>query len=398
MDFNIFGGNMYSKLLRILSVVLIFILSGSPAFSQLGHGLATGKFGTFNTYSAYSTEPGFLSLYNQGRVYGIAGKSGYTLSSVRGVNLWHASNRLTFNFGFMHHFDAFVSLITYQDLNIRTVRDTRNRIFGDIYTTLRAASFDFANGKVSTGASFTFKIPTGKYFNIPWEVYRSESFEFGLLTMASLYGNPYYKDQSYILNVNLGFWNHNDNGNWIIPTKIGEKSDVNAMHFQYGLGFSYPISQVALMLDVHGIGFIKEPVKTVYSRESFTYITPGLKYNLRSWINIGTYVDILVSGTKDKTSYIDGSLQPPGVPNNNKTLANYSTWRFGVNMGINILPINFASGPTETKRRRLLQQLLDEDKGAQKASHQLEKLKDVRMKAEKELEKIRKELESDEEK
>lgn len=391
---------MYSKLLRFLLIAIIFILSGQTAYSQLGQGLATGKYGTFNTYSAYAMEPGFLSMYNQGRFYGIAGKTGYFISSTRGVNLWHASNRLTFNFGYLNHFDAFVSLITYQDLNIRTVRDTRNRIFGDIYTTLRAASFDFANGKVGTGASVTFKIPTGKYFNIPWEVYKSESFEFGLMTMASLYGNPYYKEQSYILNVNLGFWNHNDNGRWVIPTKVGAdsvaKSQANAMHVQYGLGFIYPISQVSLMLDVYGIGFIKAPAKTVYSRESFIYVTPGLKYYLRPWINIGTYVDILVSGTKDKTKYIDGALQPPGVPNNSKTLANYSTWRFGLNLGINILPINFASGPTESKRRKLLQQLLEEDKGAQKASQQLEKLKDVRMKAEKELEKIKKELESDE--
>ncbi len=393
---------MFSRLIRIISAMVLFFALTHSVYPQIGTGMATGKYGTFHTYSGYAMETGFLTMYNTGRVYGIAGKTGYYLSSVRGVNLWHASNRLTFNFGYMNHFDAFISLVTYQDLNIRTVRDTRSRIFGDIYTTLRAASFDFANGKVGAGAAFTFKIPTGKYFNIPWEVYKSETFEFGLLTMTSLYGNPYYKDQSYILNLNVGFWNHNDNGAWVIPTKVGAdsiaKSDVNAMHFQYGLGFIFPISQVSLMLDAHGVGFMQAPMKSAYSRESFLYVTPGLKYNVRPWIHISAYLDLLVMGTKDKTQYINAALQPPGVPNNRKSLVNYSPWRFGMNLGINILPINFATGPNETKRRRLLQTLLDEDKGAQKAARQLEKLKDVRIKAEKELEKIRKELESGEEK
>lgn len=392
---------MLSRFLQCLCIVAL-VLSADRVSAQIGNALGTGKYGTFHSYSAFAMEPGYLSMYSTGRVYGVAGKTGYYLGNVRGVNLWHASNRLTFQFGYMKHFDALISIVTYQDLNIRTVRETKSRIFGDIYPSLRAGSIEVANGKISTGAAFTFKIPTGKYFNIPWEVYKSESFEFGLLTMATLWGNPYYKEQSYILNVNVGFWNHNDNGNWVIPTKVGHdsiaKSDVNAMHIQYSLGFIYPVSQAALMLDLHGVNFIQQPSKHVYSRESFIYITPGIKYNIRPWINVGMYVDLLVAGSKDESKYIDGSFQPPGVPNNQKSLANYSPWRFGMNLGINILPVSFATAPSETKRRRLLQQLLEEDKGAQKASYQLERLKDVRIKAEKELEKIRKELESGEEK
>ncbi len=368
--------------------------------AQIGAGLSTGKYGTFNVYSAHSLEPGYLQFYNQGRVFGLAGKSGY--ANIRGVNLWDASNKMTFAYGIVRHLDLLLSVSTYQDLNIRNVRDTRNRILGDIYMVVRTGGYEMADGKVALAAAVPLKIPTGKYYNIPFEVYRSETFEFGFLGMASFYGNPYYKDQSYIINFNIGFWNHNDNGRWISPIKNGEniggKSNVNAMHVQYGLGAIIPMSKINLMLDLYGINYITEPVKGVYSREPFIYVTPGLKYNIRPWINIGTYMDVLIVGTNDKTIYNNAyGVLAPGVPASNtsstKSLANYATWRLGVTMGINILPVSFSSGATDSRRKRFLNQLLDEERGSAKAASQLEKLKNVRINAEKELEKIRKELE-----
>ena len=124
------------------------------------------------------------------------------------------------------------------------------------------------------------------------------------------------------------------------------------------------------------------------------YVTPGLRYNLRSWINIGTYVDLLLSGKTDKTAYSHPVLKP-GKTNNSKGAPNYNTWRFGFNLGFNILPMGISSAPTEQRRKRLLDRLVEEERGAQKASNQLEKLKTVRLNAEKELEKIKLELEGD---
>ena len=392
---------MRFNLLRF-ALGLIIMLTGITMSlnAQIGAGLSTGKYGTFNVYSAHSLEPGYLQYYNQGRVFGLPGKSGY--ANIRGVNLWDASNKMTFAYGIVQHLDVLLSVSTYQDINIRTVRESRNRILGDIYMVLRTGGYEAADGKFGFAAAIPMRFPTGKYFNIPFEVYRSETFEFGFLGMVSFYGNPYYKDQSYIINFNLGFWNHNDNGRWISPIKAGEntggKSDVNSMHIQYGLGAIIPMSKINLMLDLYGINYITEPVKGVYSREPFIYVTPGIRYYVRPWINIGTYMDILIVGTNDKTLYMSNGVLAPGVSASSmtptKSLANYATWRLGVNMGINILPLSFSSGATDSRRKRFLNQLLDEERGSAKAASQLEKLKNVRINAEKELEKIRKELES----
>ncbi len=385
-----------------LGCFFLFLLSAgflSPVTAQIGNGLGTGKYGTFNTYSAFAMEQGFLSMSNQGRLYVTAGQSGF--STIKNVNLTHASNNFTFAYGFLENFDALISIGTYQDLNIRSVRSKLATTPGDLFITIRGGSFEAFDGKVGLGVALSSRIPTGGQNNIPFEVYKSRKAEFGLLGLASIYGNPYYKDQSYILNLNLGLWYHNDNGTSVSPVSGGGatyESDVNSAALQYGFGFLYPISKVQLTFDAYGLAYVSKPIETVYSRESFLYVTPGLRYNLRSWINIGTYVDILMAGKTDNTKYDDSFVPKPGRPagaTSNKGASNYNTWRFGFNLGFNILPVGFSSAPTEQRRKKLLDRLVEEERGAQKASHQLEKLKSVRLNAEKELEKIKLELEGE---
>lgn len=391
------AANLRKFSLAYIASFLIGIGFLTPAAAQIGNGLGTGKFGTFNTYSAFATEPGFLTMSNQGRLYVTAGQSG--VSSIKNVNLTHASNNFTFVYGFLDHFDALVSIGTYQDLNIRAVRSKQATTPGDLYVTIRGGSFDVMEGKVELGAALSSRIPTGGQNNIPFEVYKSRKVEVGILTMASLYGNPYYKDQAYLLNFNLGVWFYNDNGSVVSPIKTFTitESNVNPMSLQYGLGVLFPINKVQLMLDAYGLAYITKPSKYAYSRESFMYLTPGIKYNVRSWINLGVYVDVLMGGKTDKTSYDEGGgitgVQKPGKTSTSKGAPNYNSWRLGFNMGFNILPTGFSSAPTEQRRKRLLDRLMEEERGAQKASSQLEKLKTIRLNSEKELEKIKQELE-----
>lgn len=378
----------------VVAVVALALLGMTQTgMAQIGTGLATGKYGSFNTYSAYALDPGHLIVYNQGRVFASAG-----LSGSRNVNLWQASNSITVAYGITSHFDILASIGTYQDLNIRSLANAKDKQAttpGDMYVALRGGSFDFSDGSFGLGGALTLRVPTGGQNNIPFEVYKSDGVEFGLMSMASYYGNAYYKEQAIVVNANLGWWNHLDNGRRVAPIKVPKSADsafseVNAMHLQYGLGIILPVSKFQIMLDMYGVAFLQEPAKYVYSRESFMYVTPGFRYSVRPWVNVGVYADILLSGTKNKT----GESQAIGVmsPGTGKT-KNYAPWRLGVGLGFNILPANFSSGPTEQKRKKLLDKLLEEEKGAQKASSQLDKLKSIRINAEKELEKIRLELE-----
>ncbi len=386
-----------SNLRRILQICLISagLCSASSVFGQIGNGLGTGKFGTFNTYSAYSLESGFLSAFNQGRVFASTGFSGNT-----SVNLFDASNNFTFAYGFANHLDALLSVGTYQDLNIRSIHTgAKSKTPGDIYLILRNGSYEFLDGKINLGGALSVRLPTGGQNNIPFEVYRSTKVEFGVLTMMTLFGNPYYKDQGFILNFNLGLWNHNDKGSKITPKNSfispGATTSINAMHIQYGIGASVPVSKLQLTLDVYGLAYIKAPDTSAFSRESFMYVSPGIRYNVRSWINIGAYLDFLVAGKTNTTRYNQSTgVTEPGNPNGTQKSPNYSTWRLGLSLGFNILPVNFSSAPTEQRRKKLLDKLLEEERGAQRATVQLEKLRKVRVESEKELEKIKDELES----
>lgn len=381
--------------LKAIITIALLLVTGTDLTAQIGNGLGTGKYGTFNTYSASILNKGFFSTYNQGRVYVAAGLSG--ISTVKNINLWHAANNFTFAYGIYDHFDALISIGTYQDLNIRGVKNKQSTVPGDLFVVLRSGGFEFVDGKIGLGASLGFRVPTGGQQNIPFEVYKSDNFEVGILGMATYYGNPYYKDQSFLFNVNLGVWSHNDNGKVVNFAKNNKiESDVNSMAFQFGFGTVIPVKKVQLMLDAYGIAYLTEPVEEVYSRESFVYVTPGIRYNILPWINIGSYVDVLVAGKTDNTAYsqLTGVLLPgEGNPGSGKGAPNYASWRLGFSLGFNILPVNFYSSGSDQKRKRLLDRLLEEERGAQKAATQLEKLKKLRLNAEKELEKIRKDLE-----
>lgn len=393
-------------MLRKKLIWLSMLMATSAMVSaQIGNGLGTGRMGTFNTYSASVMGAGFLSTYNQGRLFAVAGQSGF--GTIKNVNLYHASNNFTAAYGFMDNFDALVSIITYQDINIRTVRGSQSLVPGDLYLSIRTGSYQIGEGSLEYGGSVTGRFPTGGQHNIPFEVYRSKNIEFGVMGLLSYYSNPYYKDQSYSLNLNLGFWSHNDNGTVVTPSDDPNyskaESDVNALALQYGLGLQIPVSKVHFMLDLYGLNYLTAPTKYVFSRESFAYSSFGLRYNLRSWLNVGTFFDLQLAGKSDKTSY-DGvgklyGVTKPGQPANSssKGAPNYNTWRFGFGLGFNILPATFGnSGGAvggEQRRKKLLDRLMEEEKGAQRASNQLDKLKNIRVNAEKELEQIRLELE-----
>lgn len=400
-------------MLRKKLIWLSMLMATSAMVSaQIGNGLGTGRMGTFNTYSASVMGSGFLSTYNQGRLFAGAGQSG-AFGSVKNINLYHASNNFTVAYGIIDNFDALVSVITYQDLNTRVLGSKQSLVPGDLYLTLRTGGYQIGEGSVEYGGAVTGRFPTGGQNNIPFEVYRSKNIEFGVMGLLSYYSNPYYKDQSYSLNFNLGFWSHNDNGTIVTVAKsTGYKkaeSSVNAFALQYGLGFQLPVNKVQFTTDIYGLSYLTAPSKYVFSRESFTYSSFGLRYNLRSWLNIGTYLDYLITGKSDNTAYDPATgtgakygITKPGETRdaNGKILSkgapNYNTWRFGVSLGFNILPANFggsAAAGGEQRRKKLLDRLMEEEKGAQRASNQLDKLKNIRVNAEKELEQIRLELE-----
>ena len=388
----------YVKSLILLALFCVLMYPTSDARAQIGNGLATGKFGTFNTYSAYSLDKGHFRVYTQGRIFVEGGLVGTDASA----NLWNISNNLTFAYGITPNIDLLATVKTYQDLNIRSISGQRTSDApGDVFLTLRTGSHPIGQGKVNFGGAFSVRLPTGKSHNVPLEVYSSEGMELGALGLLTIFGNQFVKSSAYLLNLNAGLWFHNDNGKLISPSKnVGSprKSATNSMHLQYGLGFLLPVGSNNLSLDVHGITYLTEPDEFAYSREPFLYLTPGFRYQVRSWLSMGAYVDIRIAGSSDKTSYSGAvGVTKPGSTGDgtaDEGISNYPSWRVGLNLGFNILPLSVYAAPGQIKRKQVLQKLLEEEKGTRKAANELQKLKQIRQDVEKELEKIRKELES----
>lgn len=422
-----------SRLYKLCLMLVAFgLLSAESVWSQIGTPLATGRYGTPNTFSAYSNPLNNLSLTNKSRVYVSAGKSGFSdpLSTVSGglstINLWNLSNMVSANIGLHRNFDLIVGLNLYQDLNYRTLSDDSN-LPDDFYVMLRSGGYGFGDGKFNVGGAATVRLPTGTVDNVPLEVYKSGSPEFGVMGLFSVFGNPYFKDEAYRLNLNLGFWFHNDAGNFISPfskSKVegrlkgnrtvdeGEVQD-NAAHIGYGLGFMYPTGDFDLGLDLYGIFFITEPHEFVYSRENFTYVTPSFKYRPFAWLDLGLYMDIKVTPATEDTDFENGAIfgikQPGGgdvklpgggVDNTSKSgLGSYPGWRVGLTTNFNILPLPTSRGTVkaqvEKERQKFIKELLLQDQGAKDTEEKLNKLKEIRQQAEDELDKIKEILEEE---
>ncbi len=373
---------------RTLTVALFLGLCGqtTPAWSQINAGR-----GPLNVRSAWTLEPGYLTLSTYTRFFGKVSKLGTTA-----ITVWDVQGGLSLNYGISKHFEASLLPIIYQDTN----RGGKGYNFlDDMFLFLKIGSFGSKGNSLSYGVNLGVRFPTAKEHNVIFEPYAADKTGFGINALASYARDPLYPEDAFSMHFNLGYWNHNDVGAKLTPSSF-PKDTVRVLNMtqelSYGAALLFPFEKFDFRFEVHGSTFLQAPPVTAYSRESVMYVSPGVSYKPYRWMTMQLNADIRVANAADKTDYTR-----PGV-NKFANLPNYSSWRITLGTKITILPTSlYAISERDIlmkkaeSRRELFEQIIKEQRETESAEEELERIKDERRKAERELERLRRILEGE---
>ena len=314
--------------------------------------------------------------------------------------LYDGTGAFSAHFGFSKFLELGITMLLYQDLNLSQTT-INNELYEEQIPDDVILRMKFGGWGIPISSS-VFRMAFGLDYrmrtalvreDVYLEPYSSDAMEFGVNMLLSLYLNAFYPDESHQIHLNVGYINHNDSG-------LGVGLFNSGQQLNYSLGYVYPTLKFDIHGEIHGCNFIEDPPENIYSREDYLYFAPGLTYKPFYGFNIQFAIEWLILEEENTTV---GRRLPPGYPDN------YPPWRVSGNLVLTpttafFTQPTFARVSEESKRReRLLEKsgldrralfewVTDEDFGKEYIDLELEKIRQERIKAEQELEKLKKEL------
>lgn len=350
-----------------------------------------GNRGLNYVHSAWNLDPGFLTakLYSRGYGTNVTGGS---------ARIWDVNGRLNINYGISKHFEVGLKPILYEDTNVGSQMTNTP---GDVFLSLKYASLGSAGSAFKYGFMVNTKVPLGTIHNIPFESYSVKRIGFGATGIVTYSMDPLYPEEAANIHLNIGYWNHNDVGAELIEggaasTQPGSMSQ----EILYALGVRVPKSKFQFSAELYGNAFLQAPPPAAYSRESYLYFSPSVDYKFSRWMSLSLGVDLRILNSRDATLY------EPAVGGASRTLANsqpnYAGWRINFGTHFNLLPMRVYR-PNQRdllhrkaeSRRELFEKIIKEQRATESAEAELERIKAERIRAEKELERLRKILEGE---
>ena len=347
-----------------------------------------GGDGLFYTASALTYVPGKLgfALYTRSFTTPLTGTTDVTSNTAA----------IAAHFGVSRHIEVGGSQVVYQDLNYNLQRDSKTYMIPG-YTQLH---LKFANLQLQMGQNFIFYgaqvavTKQGKYHNCFMEPYYDAGIAGQIDLLASYYWNPFYPSESQAVHLNIGYVHFNDA---VKLMDSGQAIPLSLAYVNAKLRFDYSV-------ELTGRFFVKDPYLAAYSSEDYMYLTPAFKYKLFYGLHVGAAFDVLIMEGDEKT-------QNYYAPFTSKDYSQYATWR--LNLKVDFVPSTaFYQTPTFKKidkelstkeilrtrriitdRKSLFEWVVDENKGAEYINLELEKIREERKRAEKELEQLKKEIE-----
>ncbi|MDZ7374611.1 MAG: transporter, partial [candidate division KSB1 bacterium] len=345
--------------------------------------------------AAWVMEPGYLTMYAHSRFFGKVGH--VSLGRITSaVTYWDVQGTLYFTYGISRHIEASVSPIIYQDTNKGT---PGYNIPDDIFLSVKFGSYGSKGSSFSYGLAANGRIPTGKYHNLVFEPYSAGTWEWGFTALASYTLDPLYPEEAFNIHLNLNYNHHNDVGEKLslapdLVDTIRVLSPTQTLN--YALGLRYPADKFDYWIQLFGTKFLRQPPITAYSREDFTYLSPGVTYKPYPWLSFDVCVDVRLSKDKDETVYAFYGVHKIAE------MPNYAGWRVNVGMHLTILPTSVYKVTERDllmrkaeSRRQLFEQMIREQRETESAEQELERIKEERRKAERELERLRSILEQE---
>ena len=382
------------NVLRLFLGALLFGVIGqaSPARAQMN-----ASRGPLVVRSAWTLEPGYLTLLTHTRFFGKVSQLPQAQGGANAVTIWNVQGGMSLNYGISKHFEASFVPMIYQDTNKKTNKGYN--LLDDLFLLLKVGSLGSKGGSLSYGFDFGLRFPTAKEHNVVFESYSAGKTSFGANAMVSYARDPLYAEDAFSMHFNLGYWNHNDVGEKLTPVNVTNDNDrvLNmTQELSYGVAMLFPMEKFDFRFETHGRTFLQKPPENAFSRESVTYISPGVTYKPYRWMTLLVNADVRVTNAADETNY-----KKPGV-NPIANLPNYASWRLTLGTKIAILPTSlYAISERDIlmrkaeSRRELFEQIIKEQRETESAEEELERIKDERRKAEKELERLRRILEGE---
>lgn len=373
----------------VIAIFILFLNGHTSAQTNFNGGL-----GLIYVQSAWTVEPGFLSIGSHSRFFG---KNANYVDRTP-LTVWDVSGRLNFNYGLGKHVEVSATPVIYQDTNLSGDKVSSP---DDLFLAAKFGSFAATGSSVSYGLLASARFPLGKASNVPFEPYSSSNVGWGVTGLMSYSMDPLYPTDATNIHFNLGYWNHNDVGAGLVENgTIGTLPTKMTQELKYGFGVKVPKNSIDFSFEIYGNAFLQAPPTSAYSRESYLYLTPAVYYSPMNWVTLNAGIDIRLFNSKDKTLYADdGSGAVRTLPNEQP---NYPGWRLVFGTSFNILPTSsYRLSERDLlmqkaqSRRELFEQIIREQNETESAEAELERIRAERIRAEKELERLRKILEED---
>lgn len=308
------------------------------------------------------------------------------------ITFWDVQSGLTAHYAVSRRLELTLAQTLYQD----THHDGKGSNFpDDLFLLAKFGSFGGLRSKVKVGVMTGARIPLAQQHNVILEPYSAGSLEFGMLGLFSYSSDVLIPENAFNLHLNLGLWQHNDTGKYLIGTAADTFAVLRGSRaLLWGAGFAIPSREFDFTFELFGRNFMVRPPVTAYSREDFAYLTPGVRYHAAHWAELNVNVDFRISAEKDATLYV------PRLNNQiNPDLPSHPNWRlrFGARLALNKpapppgqrpLFVN-SNNRLTTAQKTLDKQLNEERKKTESAEEELSKIRDDRKRMETMLARLR---------
>ena len=170
---------------------------------------------------------------------------------------------------------------------------------------------------------------------------------------------------------------------------------VSSQELKMNLAIGIPAGLFQLRLELFGGVYTRIPDPFVYSAEDYAFLTPSIRYRPYNSLSLDLGVDIRISPEeRQRTS---------GVPDFSNRLdlpKNYPTWKVQLGLTYSILPAGVreqyggaADNPQIRRRLNFYEKVMEEKAKAADMEKDIEKLRKIREEADKEIDKLKEELE-----
>jgi|GEM_PF-1582886 len=383
------------RILIIVSLIAV-LLTIAPAYAAQ----FMGGYGLIHANSALVLPAGALDLSSYGRSY-VAPPN----QDIEG-NVTNITSAFSTSFGYSNYLEIGISQVLFQSLNLTSTYEDRVKVEdvasmspGDTYI-----RFKFGNHKFNPNFYWAIMpnvhYRVAKFHDVQLEPYSGNSVEFELMFILSWFQNARYVDEGMQAHLNLSFTNHND----VKPVTQSAQS----LNFVYSF-LKHRDDKFDYGVEMYGQFFAVAPLEEYLSRENWVYVTPMARYDWIAGMQFYVGMDLLAIGKDNTTRFRKNWDEMEKYPNYPEyritTRLTYKpptsflgTNKYGDNSGV---PGRRSFGGTRTTssggsdRESLFKWAVEERGGNIEAIDiDLAKIREDRKRAEAELERLKKELES----